>query len=180
MKVEVKHPVVFHRDVAQALNKICGDVREKWIIGECDDIRAIAMEVVSKTPSWSKHVLQLVFEDTESVVRYVVNQLYQESRRMRVPSQQGRAVICFRLASGYAIETLTQMTGFPETTLQEIADLHAAFVTHLKEQMQSGEAEPNKLWNSLDTLWAAWIEGTLIVHSHQPEGETVEHSDTST
>lgn len=28
MKVEVKHPVVFHRDVAQALNKICGDVRE--------------------------------------------------------------------------------------------------------------------------------------------------------
>ena len=178
--MKVTHPVVFHRDVAQALNEICGDVREKWITGECDDIKVIVAEVVSKTSSWNRHVLQLVFEDTESIVCYVVDGLYQESRRMRVPSQWGRAVICFRLAAGYSYEEMIRMTGFPEATIQKIADLHAAFVTHLKEQMQSGKVKRNKLWNTLDTLWAEWIEGTLIVHSHRTEGGTVEHSDTST
>lgn len=52
------HPVVFHRDVAHALNGICGDVREKWITGECDDIEVIVAEVVSKMPSWNRHVLE--------------------------------------------------------------------------------------------------------------------------
>lgn len=56
--MEVKHPVVFHRDVARTLNGICGDVREKWITGEYDDIKVIVAEVVSKTLSWNKHVLQ--------------------------------------------------------------------------------------------------------------------------
>ena len=178
--MKAMHPTVFHRDVAQALNGICGDVREKWITGEYDDIKVIVAEVVSKTPSWNKHVLTMVFEDTEDVIRHVVERLYVESRRMRVPSQWGRAVICYDLAAGYAIEDLTRITGFPEATIQKIADLHAGFVTHLKEQVRSGEATSNKLWNILDTLWAEWIEGTLIVHSHRPEGGTVEHSDTST
>ena len=174
------HPVVFHCDVAQALNGICSDVREKWITGECDDIEVIVAEVVSKTPSWNKHVLEMVFEDTEDVIRHVVERLHVESQHMQVPSQWGRAVICFRLASGYSLGELIRMTGFPEATIQKIADLHAAFVTHLKEQVQSGKVKQNKLWNTLDTLWAEWIEGTLSVHSHRTEGGTVEHSDTST
>ena len=147
---------VFHRDVAQALNRICGDVREKWITGECDDIEVIVAEVVSKTPSWNRHVLQLVFEDTEDVIRYVLNQIDVESQHMQVPSQSGKAIICFRLASGYTIEELIRMTGFPEATIRKIADLHAGFVTHLKKQVQSGKVKSNKLWNMLDTLWAEW------------------------
>lgn len=120
-----------------------------------------------------------MFEDTEDVIRYVLNQIDVESQHMQVPSQLGRAMICYDLAAGYSCEELIRLTGFPEATIQKIADLHAGFVTHLKEQVQSGKVKSNKLWNTLDTLWAEWIEGTLSVHSHRTEGGTVEHSDTS-
>ena len=128
--MKYSNPVVFHRDVANAIDNICADVREEFINGEsgcaatetfavphdrispvfectcdypneCGGIKAIAEDVVTNSPSWTRHVLQVAFEDTDAVVLHVVSRLQEESHIMRTPAPLGKAILCFRLAVGY-------------------------------------------------------------------------------
>ena len=190
------NPVVFHPDVANALDGICSDVREKFTNGnagcaametfdvpldklppyfqctcdnpdECGGIKEVTREIVVNSPSWSRHVLQLVFENVDAIVLHVVTRLQEESHIMRTPAPLGKAILCFRLAVGYSHEELARTSGFAKTTIEITANLNAGFVDYLREQMEKGTKQRNQIWHILEELWARWIDGSLMPESYK-------------
>ena len=165
-----RHPLMLRPDAANALDRICRDVRSaawdgqigKYHYGEYakridwkeleERIEAEVTARLGMSDWWAN--LAFLFSSKAECVRYVMERLRTEHELMEVPTYACVRLVCFDAASGRDTKATSWSTGHTHDTLQTIRDSYADFVNYLKEAPGTWQEK----FPQLESLWNAWME----------------------